>query len=283
MEIELSKPVVYNGQTMTPNIDKVCYLDLVPWPTTADGGGMSLQRYNRSVISYTASNWVGAAPTPLAINSAIYSTLAIWSESPLPPGVLCSAYSFPFVRVGGTAPFTWTLSGGSLPPGITLTSGVLQGTPTATGTYNFTVQVTDTASGSASQAFTMVIPFNDVDSDGMPDEWESANGLTVGINDSAMDPDHDGQSNLAEFLAGTNPQSAASVLRITSVTTPSANHLNLSWTCVTAKTYRVWSTPDLKNWTALSPTYAAGSTGTLSANLSTSGSQKLFYRVSVVP
>ena len=45
---------------------------------------------------------------------------------------------------GGTAPYTWTVTTGNLPAGLTLsTGGVISGTPSAAGTSNFTVQVAD--------------------------------------------------------------------------------------------------------------------------------------------
>ena len=55
-----------------------------------------------------------------------------------------------------------------------------------------------------------VAPLNkDTDGDGLPDWWEMANGLDpydgTGVNGSAGDSDNDGLSNLAEYLAGTNP------------------------------------------------------------------------------
>lgn len=45
---------------------------------------------------------------------------------------------------GGTPPYTFTITSGSLPPGLTLNSvtGVISGVPTQTGTFNFTIQVT---------------------------------------------------------------------------------------------------------------------------------------------
>ncbi|MCB1614746.1 MAG: CHRD domain-containing protein [Pseudomonadales bacterium] len=46
----------------------------------------------------------------------------------------------------------------------------------------------------------------DDDSDSMPDLWESLNGLSVGTNDSALDADSDGFTNLEEYQAGTDPQ-----------------------------------------------------------------------------
>lgn len=50
----------------------------------------------------------------------------------------------------------------------------------------------------------------DTDGDGMPDLWETANGLNPAVNDAALDADSnggaDGLTNLQELLAGTNPQ-----------------------------------------------------------------------------
>ncbi len=55
-------------------------------------------------------------------------------------------------------PYTWSLTGGSLPAGITLnTNGDLSGTPTAVGTSNFTVKVTDAANKSATGSFGVVV------------------------------------------------------------------------------------------------------------------------------
>jgi hypothetical protein len=55
----------------------------------------------------------------------------------------------------------------------------------------------------------------DCDGDGILDEWEVAHGLNPSDpSDAALDPDHDGHSNLEEFSAGTDPQSSNSVTRI---------------------------------------------------------------------
>ena len=57
-------------------------------------------------------------------------------------------YSFPFAVFGGEAPYSWSVSTGSLPKGMTLntSTGVLSGTPTINGRYDFTVQVSDAGS-----------------------------------------------------------------------------------------------------------------------------------------
>jgi hypothetical protein len=62
----------------------------------------------------------------------------------LPDAGLGAAYLQNLQAVGGNPPFTWVLTSGSLPPGLSLDpSGTIQGTATAVGTFQFTVQVTD--------------------------------------------------------------------------------------------------------------------------------------------
>ncbi|RZK99271.1 MAG: hypothetical protein EOO62_25035, partial [Hymenobacter sp.] len=63
---------------------------------------------------------------------------------------------------GGTAPYTFAITAGALPAGLTLTSaGTLSGTPTANGTFNFTVTATDNSAApgpySGSRAYTLPI------------------------------------------------------------------------------------------------------------------------------
>ena len=56
---------------------------------------------------------------------------------------------------------------------------------------------------------------DDTATDGIPDDWEKANGLNpLEANDAKEDPDQDGLSNLAEFYVGTDPQNAASAFYI---------------------------------------------------------------------
>ena len=59
------------------------------------------------------------------------------------------AYSRTFSATGGVGAYTYTVSAGALPAGMTLSAaGVLSGTPTTTGSFNFTVRATDQSTGS---------------------------------------------------------------------------------------------------------------------------------------
>ncbi|MBL8222077.1 MAG: putative Ig domain-containing protein, partial [Bryobacterales bacterium] len=58
---------------------------------------------------------------------------------------------------GGSAPYTFSIISGSLPAGITHAAGVISGTPTATGSSTFTVQVADAASNTATRVLTLTV------------------------------------------------------------------------------------------------------------------------------
>ncbi len=84
----------------------------------------------------------------------------IVTESPLPSGIVGQPYSVVLQAAGGTLPYKWSIAAGSLPPGLSLNedSGEISGTPTAAGTYGFTVQVTDNSMGVATKPFGLAPP-----------------------------------------------------------------------------------------------------------------------------
>jgi large repetitive protein len=84
--------------------------------------------------------------------------LNILTASPLPSGVAGTAYTLRFTAVGGTTPYTWSISAGSV-PGLTLDAqtGTLAGAPTLAGSFTFTVAVQDSAGLTTSKSFTLVI------------------------------------------------------------------------------------------------------------------------------
>ena len=101
--------------------------------SATDSAGRSVSKAFTVVIT--------AAAVPLAIST---------TQTDFPTATVNSVYSFSFVRVGGLAPYTWSLASGTLPTGLSLgANGALSGTPTATGIFNFVVRVTDSTSGTA--------------------------------------------------------------------------------------------------------------------------------------
>jgi uncharacterized protein (TIGR03437 family) len=100
----------------------------------------------------------------------------------LTAGVKGAAYSFPLQAIGGQTPYQWSLAAGNLPGGLALSvAGVVSGTPSATGTFNFTARVSD-ANLSVSKAFTLVI-----DSAGLVGPFTSLHGATFQTTTSAAE------------------------------------------------------------------------------------------------
>jgi len=92
------------------------------------------------------------------LSVTIAAVLSITSAAALPSASINVAYSQNVSASGGTPPYSWALSGGALPGGLTLSSGgAITGTPSATGTFQFTLTVTDSVSATASQQFTLIV------------------------------------------------------------------------------------------------------------------------------
>jgi hypothetical protein len=107
--------------------------------TIASSGVATAMSAGTSTISATLNGITGS--TVLTINTA---PLAIGTTS-LPNGLVGTAYTASLVANGGTLPYTWSLANGTLPGGLNLntTTGVISGTPSAVGTSNFTIQLSD--------------------------------------------------------------------------------------------------------------------------------------------
>ncbi len=86
--------------------------------------------------------------------------LAITTMAPLPGGATNASYNLTFGAIGGSGTYiNWQTTSGNLPTGLALNpnSGQLSGTATAAGTFNFTVQVTDSVGNQAVAGFSITI------------------------------------------------------------------------------------------------------------------------------
>ncbi len=96
--------------------------------------------------------------------------------------------------------------------------------------------------------------------DGLPDDWQT---LYWGPDSSTwpiptVDSDGDGASNLAEFLAGTDPTKGDSALRVG--IKPTTGGLLVQWNALPGSIYQLQSSTDLKTWSdAAGPAFAPGS------------------------
>ncbi|WP_421546572.1 putative Ig domain-containing protein [Pseudomonas sp. QD4] len=109
-------------------------------------------------FTYTATNASGTSTAATVTITVSPPTLTI-TPTTLPNGTQGSAYSQTVSASGGTAPYTYAISAGSLPAGLSLNTGtgVLSGTPSASGTFNLTVTATDANSATGSRAYSLLI------------------------------------------------------------------------------------------------------------------------------
>ena len=110
-----------------------------------------------AVVTATSVNTPSqTASVTINLNSALAIT-----TTTLPAGTIGTAYSATLTASGGTPAYKWAIASGALPGGISLASatGIISGTPTASGTFNFTVSLTDSASTpvTVTQAYTLII------------------------------------------------------------------------------------------------------------------------------
>ncbi len=103
----------------------------------------------------TFGGTIDAFVTKLSFTSAPLLTL---SPTTLPATGVNASYSHTITATGGTGPYTYVVTSGALPPGLTLSAtGVLSGTPTMAGSYPFTVTATDSMGNTGSQQYTLVV------------------------------------------------------------------------------------------------------------------------------
>jgi hypothetical protein len=99
-------------------------------------------------------------------------------------------------------------------------------------------------SGSVNSPSVSLLVQQDFDGDGVGDAWEASFGFNTNSgDDGALDFDQDGMSNRDEFVAGTNPTNATSVLKLTAAIDTGA----LLFTAETNKTYSVQTRTNLNS------------------------------------
>ena len=119
---------------------------------TTDGQGRFIVRIGSSFAGPVALHIQAGDNSQSFTVNVVANLLSITTASPLPDAVNGTAYSQPFTATGGTAPYSFAVTRGALPAGMALNNGKLEGTPTVTGTYTFTVTVTDSTGPTAATA-----------------------------------------------------------------------------------------------------------------------------------
>lgn len=99
-------------------------------------------------FTYTATN-AGGTSAPATVTLTVSPPTVTYTPTSSLAGTVGAAYSQSLAGAsGGATPYSYVLASGSLPPGLSLASnGSLAGTPTANGSFSFSVRATDSSTG----------------------------------------------------------------------------------------------------------------------------------------
>lgn len=179
-----------------------------------------------------------------------------------------------------------TVGGGSLamsPASVPLTAGAYVGDITMNAIAN-SAALTATQGAASGTSGTLVVKSGaSTANDGLPDAWKVVFGLSTTANVAALDSDGDGLTNLQEFLAGTNPTSPASALRVTSTSTDAQTYFTLTFAGVAGRIYRVSSSSNLGTWIPATSPVLSTTTGNQVVTIPLVGTPAAFFRVEIVP
>jgi hypothetical protein len=135
----------------------------------------------------TGGGSLGANSDFIGLDNIVYTpytcpTITMTAAGALSGGTAGSAYTTSLTQAGALGAPTFSVTAGALPPGLSLsTAGTISGTPTATGTFNFSVTVNDNSGCTAvsSYSITVVCPANPTTLNGLPTLCSNAGLYTL--------------------------------------------------------------------------------------------------------
>ena len=144
------------------------------WPVDFRNDPGGLTAFNGSSVTESGPAIVRPVLTVVTGSSVLEYVVRIgWHTPPPPPlSLYCNnpsaplrvdqSVSFLCLASGGIAPFRWVIANGALPSGLTMqpsgNSAFIAGTPSASGNYNFAVDVLDSSAQAATRGFSGWIP-----------------------------------------------------------------------------------------------------------------------------
>jgi hypothetical protein len=140
----LSSGVLPSGYTLATTTG------IISGTTTATGS------YSFSVTVKDSAGATSTSQFTLTVQTATGGP-TLTTTSPLPNATLNQSYTLTLEVSGGTSPYAYSQTAGTMPPGVRLSSNRVTGTPTTAGTYNFTIQVRDGAGLTSAKEFQLTV------------------------------------------------------------------------------------------------------------------------------
>ncbi|HKV80417.1 MAG TPA: Ig-like domain-containing protein [Candidatus Sulfotelmatobacter sp.] len=184
-------------------------------------GGTAVGTYTITAVYSGGGGFSGSSDATHTLT--VSSQPLLIQTTSLPDGQQGVAYSASVTVTGGTPPYTWGVTGGAFPTGVTIntTNGAISGTPTVRGTFTVTIGVTDSSTPThqnTSQSYTFTIVG--------PPVVSSASPATGNQGDTSDNILITGQS--THFGAGTTVSFGTSDITVNSVTVNSATSLTVN-------------------------------------------------------
>jgi hypothetical protein len=126
--------------------------------------------------------------------------------------------------------------------------------------------------------------FSDLDLDGIPNWWERRHTGDNLVMVPLADSDRDGQSNLKEYAAGTNPNDPNSSFKIQDFTaeeTANGLQMSISWDTMPDRIYNVFATDTLTSWPSTPARQVSGDGNRATVKMPIAGKKAFFLRVEV--
>jgi hypothetical protein len=143
---------------------------------------------------------------------------------------------------------------------------------------------TNTLAVGSTLNFTGNYTFLDANQNGISDAWEMDDFGSVVTNRTQLtDTDHDGMTDYAEFIAGTDPTDPASRFYFMGEIIQSNRLVQIQWTVVTNRLYQVHASTNLMSWLPVTDWLQASNDPTMSYTVTNAVGGAHFYRVQVQP
>ncbi len=169
----LGKDSQRQSSKLAPPVPRAVSTNALPAAPVQMGGNFNLVKAvisaggDRSAAgNTTASVTIGQGLADASSGAQFTLTSGLWGGGlcpvitvtplTLPNGTVGTNYNQTITASGGAAPYTFSVSAGALPNGLTLTTaGVLSGPPSVAGTFNFTLKATDGNGCLGTRAYTL--------------------------------------------------------------------------------------------------------------------------------
>lgn len=230
-------------------------------------------RFNYQLFSFTTTDRLGWLLDDIGIEMNTVAVSAVQVDNNLAQG----AFTL-------TGPTNLVVEGAGLQFRTNVAAGTYVVTWRPVPFYATPSPQTNTLAANSILAFTGNYTFPDANGNGASDLWEqSVFGALIPAGQAGRDTDGDGVPDAIEFLHGTDPKDANSVLRLRGPITQANRTVRFEWPSVAGREYRLEVSPDLETWTSVGDVQTGDGAVQSTSLASLDPRLNYFFRLRVTP